>query len=88
MAFKSDRQRKKVMATIGKRQAVKPVSKNKAVSFPIDLIQAEFMNEDTDISNVWKWKKGQGVTRWTDGSEWIIDKVEQYPKSNIYLVKR
>ena len=67
--FKSESQRKAVMSALNKphTKSIKYIPKSNMVDFPIDLVQAEFMNEDTEISNVWKWKKGQNLTRWMDG---------------------
>ncbi|NOQ37596.1 hypothetical protein GQ472_01785 [archaeon] len=86
--FKSDRQRKAVMSRLSRAGIATGIHDDKPVEFSIDLVQAEFMNDDTDISNVWDWKSGQNLTRIMDGSQWVIANVDRYPESSIQLIKK
>lgn len=84
MAFKTDRQRKAAMARIhGKAQVKMP--KVPVTHFAVDFVHAEFMNEDSDSDNIWTWKPGQVLTRFTDGSMWTVVKVDRYPGCNVAL---
>jgi len=63
------------------------VSKNRGSTdvFPIDFVQAEMSNLNTDTSNPWKWKKGQKLHQWTRDKYYVIVRVPIYPETGITL---
>ena len=69
------------------RHEQEEVKMNNEIEFSNDLVQAEFSNITNDTSNPWEWKKGEEMNRWTDGTDWIIVKVNEYPDCGITLRK-
>ena len=65
----------------------KKISLKKTYDLPMDFIQAEFSNLDSDESNTWKWKKGQTLHKWTTNEYFRIVKVSRYPKDYISVVE-
>jgi hypothetical protein len=67
----------------------KDVSRNRVGDIsdgvPLDFIQAEMTNMNTDESNPWKWKKGQKLFQWTRNKYYVIVKVPKYPEIGFTL---
>ena len=55
--------------------------------FANDLVQAEFSHMTNDSGNPWSWKKGDELHRWTDDTNWVIEKVDKYPECGITLIR-